>query len=81
MSKIFVIIASEVIKDKRLFMRSCGCCTQNNRPNGREFDFLPIFLIGLGLYGDRYDSRKAVSDWDYHHGIKSKASIIHIKQV
>lgn len=33
-----------------------------------------------GLYEDRYDSRKALSDWDYHAGIKNKASIVHIKQ-
>jgi len=29
------------------------------------------------LYAERYDSRKAVSDWDYHHTIKPQASIIH----
>lgn len=33
-----------------------------------------------GLYEDRFDSRKALSDWDYHAGIKNKASIVHIKQ-
>ena len=33
-----------------------------------------------GLYGERYDHRKALSDWDYHAAIKSVASIIHIKQ-
>ena len=38
-------------------------------------------LIVSGLYGDRYDNRKALSDWDYHNNIKAKASIIHIKQV
>ena len=32
------------------------------------------------LYATRYDSRKAIYDWDYHYGIKSAASIIHIKQ-
>jgi Domain of unknown function (DUF4471) len=38
-------------------------------------------FIVSGLYGDRYDNRKALSDWDYHNNIKAKASIIHIKQV
>lgn len=33
-----------------------------------------------GLYEDRFDSRKALHDWDYHYTIKNKASIIHIKQ-
>ena len=33
-----------------------------------------------GLYEDRYDSRKAIFDWDYHSGLKKKASIIHVKQ-
>eukprot|EP00598_Pedospumella_elongata_P001843 CAMPEP_0184974752 /NCGR_PEP_ID=MMETSP1098-20130426/6140_1 /TAXON_ID=89044 /ORGANISM="Spumella elongata, Strain CCAP 955/1" /LENGTH=593 /DNA_ID=CAMNT_0027497375 /DNA_START=40 /DNA_END=1821 /DNA_ORIENTATION=- len=33
-----------------------------------------------GLYEDRFDSRKALSDWDYHASIKNKASIVHIKQ-
>ena len=33
-----------------------------------------------GLYEDRFDSRKALADWDYHAGIIKKASIIHIKQ-
>eukprot|EP01039_Chlorochromonas_danica_P005549 gene5549-6111_t len=33
-----------------------------------------------GLYEDRYDSRKALVDWDYHQSIRPKASIIHIKQ-
>jgi dynein assembly factor 3 len=33
-----------------------------------------------GLYEDRYDARKAINDWDYHSGLKKKASIIHIKQ-
>lgn len=33
------------------------------------------------LYEDRFDNRKALYDWDYHYGIKGKASnIIHIKQ-
>jgi dynein assembly factor 3 len=31
-------------------------------------------------YGDRYDSRKAMADWDYHTSIRESASIIHIKQ-
>ena len=33
-----------------------------------------------GLYGERYDSRKPLTDWDYYHSIKAKASIVHIKQ-
>lgn len=33
-----------------------------------------------GLYEERYDTRKPIYDWDYHSGIKKKASIIHIKQ-
>lgn len=33
-----------------------------------------------GLYEERYDSRKALFDWDYHGTLKSRASIIHIKQ-
>jgi dynein assembly factor 3 len=33
-----------------------------------------------GLYQDRFDSRKALFDWDYHAGLKGRASIIHIKQ-
>ena len=33
-----------------------------------------------GLYEDRFDSRKALFDWDYHASIKSSASIIHVKQ-
>jgi len=32
-----------------------------------------------GLYAERYDARKAVSDWDYHYTLKATASIIHIK--
>jgi dynein assembly factor 3, axonemal len=31
-------------------------------------------------YGDRYDSREAIADWDYHEAIRSRASIIHIRQ-
>ncbi len=31
-------------------------------------------------YGDRYDSRRALADWDYHTSIREYASIIHIKQ-
>jgi dynein assembly factor 3, axonemal len=33
-----------------------------------------------GLYEDRYDSRAAINDWDYHAAFKKKASIVHIKQ-
>lgn len=33
-----------------------------------------------GFYAERYDSRIALSDWDYHEAIHSRASIIHIKQ-
>lgn len=33
-----------------------------------------------GLLEDRYDSRKSIYDWDYHSGVKSRASIVHIKQ-
>jgi dynein assembly factor 3 len=33
-----------------------------------------------GLYEDRYDSRQAIFDWDYHSTLKRKASIVHIKQ-
>jgi dynein assembly factor 3 len=33
-----------------------------------------------GLYEDRFDSRKALCDWDYQYNIKGKASIVHIKQ-
>lgn len=33
-----------------------------------------------GYYEDRYDSRKPLQDWDYHHSIRTRASIIHIKQ-
>jgi len=33
-----------------------------------------------GLYEERFDARKSIQDWDYHSGIKAKASIIHIKQ-
>lgn len=32
------------------------------------------------LYEDRYDSRQALYDWDYHQIYKKKATIIHIKQ-
>lgn len=32
------------------------------------------------LYAERYDNRKAIYDWDYQYGIKTRASIIHIKQ-
>jgi len=32
-----------------------------------------------GLYEERYDSRVALSDWDYHATIKPQASIIHVK--
>ena len=32
------------------------------------------------LYEERYDSRKSLGDWDYHHTLKSRGSIIHIKQ-
>lgn len=33
-----------------------------------------------GLYEERYDNRKALFDWDYHSGVKTRASIVHIKQ-
>jgi dynein assembly factor 3 len=33
-----------------------------------------------GFYEDRFDSRRALADWDYHAGIIKKASIVHIKQ-
>ena len=33
------------------------------------------------LYAERYDSRKALQDWDYGFCLKQSASIIHIKQV
>jgi len=33
-----------------------------------------------GLYEDRFDSRKALYDWDYQANVKNKASIIHAKQ-
>lgn len=33
-----------------------------------------------GLYEERYDTRNSLFDWDYHSAIKSRASIIHIKQ-
>ena len=33
-----------------------------------------------GYYGERYDSRAPLADWDYHTSIKPYASIIHIKQ-
>lgn len=33
-----------------------------------------------GLYAERYDSRAALVDWDYHSTIKPSASIVHIKQ-
>ena len=32
-----------------------------------------------GLYAERYDARKSLSDWDWHAGIKPTASIIHVK--
>jgi dynein assembly factor 3 len=32
-----------------------------------------------GLYEDRYDSRQALYDWDYHQNYKKTATIIHIK--
>ncbi len=33
-----------------------------------------------GLYEERFDSRQAIFDWDYHSTLKRKCSIIHIKQ-
>lgn len=33
-----------------------------------------------GLYAERYDSRKALNDWDYQNAIRCKASIIHVRQ-
>lgn len=33
-----------------------------------------------GYYAERFDSRNALADWDYHATIKKMASIIHIKQ-
>ncbi|KAJ1431636.1 hypothetical protein B484DRAFT_395391 [Ochromonadaceae sp. CCMP2298] len=33
-----------------------------------------------GLYAERFDARKGLSDWDYQAGIKSTASIVHAKQ-
>lgn len=33
-----------------------------------------------GLFEERYDNRKALFDWDYHTGVKARASIVHIKQ-
>lgn len=32
-----------------------------------------------GYYAERYDSRRALYDWDYHYGIHDYASLIHIK--
>ena len=45
------------------------------------FDMDTLFDHRLrGYYEDRFDSRKALFDWDYHAGIIKKASIVHIKQ-
>jgi dynein assembly factor 3 len=33
-----------------------------------------------GLYAERFDARKGLSDWDYQAGVKTKASIVHSKQ-
>ena len=33
-----------------------------------------------GFYAERFDSRKALFDWDYQSAIREKASIVHIKQ-
>jgi len=33
-----------------------------------------------GYYGERFDARVALADWDYHTSIKPYASIIHVKQ-
>jgi dynein assembly factor 3, axonemal len=32
-----------------------------------------------GYYKERYDSRKALADWDWHYSIKEVASIVHVK--
>lgn len=37
-------------------------------------------ILERALYQDRFDNRKALYDWDYHSCLKTKASIIHIKQ-
>ena len=33
-----------------------------------------------GFYQERYDSRKNLADWDYHQNLKTRATIIHMKQ-
>jgi len=46
----------------------------------------PFDVVGLrdrrlrALFGERYDSRNGVVDWDYQSGIRPHASVIHAKQ-
>ena len=32
-----------------------------------------------GYYAERYDSRRALYDWDYQYGLHPTASVIHIR--
>lgn len=50
-----------------------------SRSTAFDMDTLRDYRL-RGYYEDRYDSRKNLADWDYHQSLKSKASIIHIKQ-
>lgn len=56
-----------------------NCFKSYSRNN--TFDMISLRDHRLrGYYGERYDARAALADWDYHSAIKPYASIIHIKQ-
>lgn len=55
--------------------KSWTSCEQN------EFDAILLRDHRLrGYYGERYDCRLNLIDWDYHANVKDVASIIHIRQ-
>jgi dynein assembly factor 3 len=44
------------------------------------FDIESLWDMRLrGFYKERYDSRKALADWDWHYSVKDVASIVHVK--
>lgn len=56
-----------------------ACFKAYSRSTAFDMDTLRDFRM-RGFYEERYDSRKNLADWDYHQSVKSRASIVHIKQ-
>lgn len=56
-----------------------ACFKAYSRSTVFDMDTLRDFRM-RGFYEERYDSRKNLADWDYHQSVKSRASIVHIKQ-